>query len=52
MVKCKIKLFMREDETLAGRSKKDESRDPEFYEVPLPLIERVFIDYTTSVTTC
>jgi len=33
MVKCKIKLFMREDETLAGKSKKDESRDPEFYEV-------------------
>jgi hypothetical protein len=33
IVKCKIKIFRKEDETIAGKAKADNSRDPEFYEV-------------------
>ncbi len=33
IVKCKIKIFRKEDETLAGMAKADNTRHPDFYEV-------------------
>jgi len=33
IVKCKIKIFRKEDETLAGRAKADTTRTPDYYEV-------------------
>ena len=33
IVKCKIKIFRKEDETLAGKAKADPTRDPRFFEV-------------------
>ena len=33
IVKCKIKIFRKEDETISGKAKADTSRDPRYYEV-------------------
>ena len=33
IVKCKIKIFRKEDETLAGMAKADNTRPPDYYEV-------------------
>ena len=33
IIKCKIKIFRKEDETISGKAKADTTRDPCFYEV-------------------
>jgi hypothetical protein len=33
IVKCKIKIFRKEDETISGKAKADTSRDPQYFEV-------------------
>lgn len=33
IVKCKIKIFRKENETISGKAKADPTRDPQFFEV-------------------
>ncbi len=52
MLKCKVNLFMKEDETINGMSKKYPDREPIYYEVARRALHVCLLSDPSCVSRC